>query len=204
MSPRTSEENERIKAQTRQRILEAGLKVFALRGYHAATIGEVAGEAGLSHGLVYHYFTSKEDILLELTAMAFEGSITANREAASVPGTAWEKLESIASMLHKNAIRGMSSYYFHLMLQAKLLALTLPKLGKLMKKRGHEYNDILVPLLKQGQREGSVVKGNPEQLANSFWALIQGLALAGLQAKGGGEITSPEIMLHILRKRSSP
>ncbi len=202
MSPRTIEEKERIRAQTREKILEAGLQVFARRGYHAATIGEVARAASLSHGLVYHYFKSKEEILLELTALAFAGSIDATRRAAATPGTAWEKITAIAVMLHKNAIGGVSSYYFYLMLQATLLASSLPGLAKLLSRHGPEYNDILIPLIKRGQKDGTVVKGDPVKLAGNFWALVQGLSLAGLQAKAGETFTSPEIMLNLLRRRS--
>jgi AcrR family transcriptional regulator len=202
MSPRTSRENERIRAQTREKILEAGLKMFALRGYQGAAIGDVAKAAGLSHGLVYHYFKSKEEILLELATLAFEGSVNAIRQAAATPGTAWEKISAIAVMLYENAIGGVSSYYFYLMLQAKILASSLPKLARLLGKRAHEYNDILVPLIRKGQQDGTVVKEDPVKLAESFWSLVQGLALTGLQAKGVLNFTSPDIMLNVLRKRS--
>ncbi len=203
MSPRSIEDNERVRARTREKILAAGLKVFAVSGYHAATVARVALEAGLSHGLVYHYFASKEDILLELTAQAYEGSIGAVRRAAAAPGSAWEKIERIAAMLYENAVSAVrSSYYFYLMLQASLIAATMPKLSRLMVRRAPEYNDILVPLIKRGQKDGTVVKGDPEKLARSFWALVQGLSLSGLQDKGGEGITDPAIMLNLLRKRS--
>jgi AcrR family transcriptional regulator len=203
MSPRSNEDNERVRARTREKILAAGLKVFAVSGYHAATIAQVAREAGLSHGLVYHYFESKEDILLELTARAYEGSIEAVRRAAAAPGGAWKKIERVTAMLYENAVSTVeSSYYFYLMLQASLIAATMPKLSRLMARRMPEYNNILVPLIKKGQKDGTVVKGDPEKLAMSFWSLVQGLSLSGLQYKGGEGITDPSIMLNLLRKRS--
>src|SRR5258708_9525672 len=48
------------------RILQAARKVFAQHGYHGATIGEIADEAGLSNGAVYYNFTNKEDLFLAL------------------------------------------------------------------------------------------------------------------------------------------
>jgi AcrR family transcriptional regulator len=54
------------RAANRARILQAARKVFGRRGYHAATIEEIADEAGLSNGAVYYNFESKEDLFLEL------------------------------------------------------------------------------------------------------------------------------------------
>lgn len=44
-------------------ILDAAVRVFARRGYHAARVGDIAEEAGIAHGLLYHYFGSKEEVL---------------------------------------------------------------------------------------------------------------------------------------------
>lgn len=53
-------------ARTRARLLRAARKVFGRRGYHAASLAEIAGEAGVSKGAVYHNFKSKEDLFLAL------------------------------------------------------------------------------------------------------------------------------------------
>jgi AcrR family transcriptional regulator len=53
-------------AQTREELLAAAARVFARRGYHGASIAEVADEAGYSHGAVYSNFEGKEDLFLAL------------------------------------------------------------------------------------------------------------------------------------------
>jgi AcrR family transcriptional regulator len=58
--------------QTRTRLLEAAETVFSRRGFHGASIDEVAAEAGYSKGAVYSNFASKEDLLLELIDRRFE------------------------------------------------------------------------------------------------------------------------------------
>jgi TetR/AcrR family transcriptional regulator, fatty acid metabolism regulator protein len=50
-------------ADRRRQILEAAVKVFARKGFHAARVGDIAEEAGIAYGLVYHYFKSKEELL---------------------------------------------------------------------------------------------------------------------------------------------
>jgi TetR/AcrR family transcriptional regulator, fatty acid metabolism regulator protein len=49
--------------EKRQRILGAAVRVFARRGYHTSRVGDIAEEAGVAHGLLYHYFGSKDEVL---------------------------------------------------------------------------------------------------------------------------------------------
>ncbi len=64
--PRTSEQLEKIKEQTRMKILESALELFALKGFHGSSMQEIAKKAGVSKGLAYNYFNSKEEILKEI------------------------------------------------------------------------------------------------------------------------------------------
>ena len=65
MAERRRTQQER-RAETRERLLEAGARVFARRGFHRASVDEVAEEAGYSAGALYAHFAGKEDLLLEL------------------------------------------------------------------------------------------------------------------------------------------
>ena len=61
--PRTAKQNERIRAETRSAILDSAMKLFAQKGYANTTTRDIATDAGLSVGLMYHYFNSKESLL---------------------------------------------------------------------------------------------------------------------------------------------
>ncbi|MDW7693790.1 TetR/AcrR family transcriptional regulator [Flammeovirgaceae bacterium SG7u.111] len=61
--PRTEEKNREIKEQTRAKIIEASLKTFSQKGYQAASISQIAAEAGMAKGALYHYFKNKEELL---------------------------------------------------------------------------------------------------------------------------------------------
>jgi AcrR family transcriptional regulator len=50
-------------AEKRRLILDAAVRVFARDGYHTSRVGDIAEEAGIAHGLLYHYFSSKEQVL---------------------------------------------------------------------------------------------------------------------------------------------
>jgi TetR/AcrR family transcriptional regulator, fatty acid metabolism regulator protein len=47
----------------RRQLLDAAVRVFARKGYHASRVGDIAEEAGVAHGLLYHYFESKDQVL---------------------------------------------------------------------------------------------------------------------------------------------
>jgi len=66
MCPRKKEDNDKIREQTSIRLLEGALKVFAKHGYHASSMSEIAKEACVSKGLAYHYFSSKEYLLVSI------------------------------------------------------------------------------------------------------------------------------------------
>ncbi len=63
MSPRTKQQFEAIRASSTTRILEAALELFGTVGYQTTTIAQIAGKAGVSKGLIYNYFDSKEALL---------------------------------------------------------------------------------------------------------------------------------------------
>ena len=63
MSPRTPEQFEEMRESRRQQIMEAALEVFASEGYGHCSISQLANHAGISKGLMYNYFDSKEDLL---------------------------------------------------------------------------------------------------------------------------------------------
>ena len=50
-------------ADRRQELLDAAVRVFARKGFHASRVGDIAEEAGVAHGLLYHYFRSKDEVL---------------------------------------------------------------------------------------------------------------------------------------------
>src|SRR5437588_662771 len=49
--------------EKRRLILEAAARVFARKGFHTSRVGDIAEEAGVAHGLLYHYFQSKDEVL---------------------------------------------------------------------------------------------------------------------------------------------
>jgi AcrR family transcriptional regulator len=64
--PRTAEQFKNIRKKRQQLIMDAALKVISERGYHGTSIAAIAKESGVSKGLMYNYFSSKEELLVEI------------------------------------------------------------------------------------------------------------------------------------------
>jgi TetR/AcrR family fatty acid metabolism transcriptional regulator len=83
----------------RRLILDAGVRVFAKRGFHHCRVSDVADEAGVAYGLVYHYFRSKEEILNTLFLERWQIMLDAIAEIDSRELPAREKLHAVASFI---------------------------------------------------------------------------------------------------------
>lgn len=66
MSPRSQIQNEKIRTESISKILDAAFKLMSAKGYDSTSISQIANEAGVSKGLMYNYFHSKEDLLKAL------------------------------------------------------------------------------------------------------------------------------------------
>ena len=80
-------------------ILDAAVRVFARRGYHGSRVGDIAEEAGVAHGLLYHYFSSKEQVLQTIFRENWGELLERFRSVESADESAGEKLEGIAKIL---------------------------------------------------------------------------------------------------------
>ena len=83
----------------RKLILDAAIRVFAEHGYHGARVGDIAEDAGVAHGLLYHYFASKDDVLRTIFLENWGALIARFRAVEASAEPAPEKLEGIAKIL---------------------------------------------------------------------------------------------------------
>ncbi len=86
-------------ADKRRLILDAAVRVFARQGFHTCRVSDIADEAGVAYGLVYHYFPSKEAILDTLFLERWEVMLAAIDEAAASDLAPREQLRAIASFI---------------------------------------------------------------------------------------------------------
>jgi TetR/AcrR family fatty acid metabolism transcriptional regulator len=83
----------------RRQILDAAIRVFARQGFHACRVSDIAREAGVAYGLVYHYFDSKEHVLNELFVERWSLLLAAIEEIDSRAIPPREKLDAVAGFI---------------------------------------------------------------------------------------------------------
>jgi len=83
----------------RRQILDAGVRVFARQGYHSCRVSDIADEAGVAYGLVYHYFKSKDQVLNELFTERWSLLLAAIAEVDGKPVSGREKLDEVARFI---------------------------------------------------------------------------------------------------------
>jgi TetR/AcrR family transcriptional regulator, fatty acid metabolism regulator protein len=86
-------------ADKRRLILDAAVRVFARQGFHACRVSDIADEAGVAYGLVYHYFASKDEVLDTLFLERWEVMLELIRSVDAEPIQVREKLRAIASFI---------------------------------------------------------------------------------------------------------
>jgi TetR/AcrR family transcriptional regulator, fatty acid metabolism regulator protein len=83
----------------RRLILEAAVRVFARKGYHTCRVGDIAEEAGVAYGLLYHYFSSKEELLETVFRETWTELLGAIRDVEDSGQPAREQLRQVVAIL---------------------------------------------------------------------------------------------------------
>jgi AcrR family transcriptional regulator len=83
----------------RRLILDAAVRVFARQGFHTCRVSDIADEAGVAYGLVYHYFQTMDEVLDTLFLERWDLMLAAIREVDANGNSARDKLREIASFI---------------------------------------------------------------------------------------------------------
>ena len=168
MSPRTPEQLQVLRTQRQASIMDAALHVFAEEHYHNASIGQIAKRAGISKGLIYNYFESKEALLVALMLNMFdelstEFGIHENSEVSR---------ELVLHWLNKSfevVLRDKQHWklYFSLIMQQEVQELVMDK----MMERAGPYVRLL--------HDWFVMSGHPNPVARMryFTAVVDGIQM---------------------------
>src|ERR1700759_213097 len=86
----------------RRQIVAAAVPVFPRQGFHATRVSDIADEAGVAYGLVYHYFNSKDQVLNELFLERWSLLLAAIEEAERTEAAPPEKLAAVAGFIFES------------------------------------------------------------------------------------------------------
>lgn len=167
--PRTKLQYEVIRKESRQRILDAALEVFAKQGYHSSTVDAIAKTAGISKGLLYNYFKSKDDVLHELMIGMMESLMCEFMPLK--PGEKFTRDDIINFINVGIDLVVQKPYYwklyFSVFVQPDVMAIVLEK----MMEMGQPYMISMIEYFKENGIK------NPEVMMRYFSAVMDGIQL---------------------------
>ena len=141
-----------VRLDKRNLILDAAIQVFARTGYHTARVSDIAHEAGIAYGLVYHYFTNKDEILKSIFEERWSGFMEAVEQIADADTSSRTKLVSVAALV-LNAYRLRREW-------VKVLVLEIQRSSRIaepdqMRAVGRFFQ-IVARMLREGQARGEL------------------------------------------------
>lgn len=143
---------DQTKAQEDKRrlLLDAAVRVFARKGYHAARVGDIAEEAGVAYGLLYHYFSSKEEVLRSVFRETWRALIVTIESVERGEDTPREQLRKVAEILIRSWKRDPDLVRV-LVLEVTRSQLLAGEMDEIV-----ESFSVIQAIVERGQADGSV------------------------------------------------
>lgn len=171
MSPRTREQNEEIRKQRKQEIMQAAISVYVDRGYAASEMGEIATRAGLAHGLVYYYFKSKKALFRELYEYMMEESKRFTKAYFEQTAAPVELFRGYARILGERVLDNPAIPRFY-----ARIGLDLPHLYAPDEVSPFEWvSQFMQPMteaIERGMSQGLIPPGDARLMAMQFWGAV--------------------------------
>jgi AcrR family transcriptional regulator len=170
--PRDEEANKKIRQEQRATILKAARNVFARKG-KTATIADIASEAGISQGLAYRYFASKEELFATLVKQATESGGGPAERIQQIQGTPGMRLELLVSYIleDRRSNPGVSQLLYQILTDDS----APNELKQVVMGNGKVIQDIMRQLIIEGQATGEILRDDPDQLMVALLACFDGL-----------------------------
>lgn len=188
---RNKELNQKMKDERREQILSNALMLFAKKGLAATKITDIASAAGMSQGLIYHYYRSKEEIFVELIQTALDRMNEACRWLESQSMPPGEKIKFAITELLKLLEQNENAARYHFLIAQATASEAIPEAAKeIIKKENKFPYESIARIIIAGQKDGSIKKHDPKELALVFWTSINGLAF--FKAVHGKKFKAPD------------
>ncbi|MDZ7726868.1 MAG: TetR/AcrR family transcriptional regulator [Dehalococcoidia bacterium] len=152
------------RAARHREILDAAARVFGARGYYGATMDDVAAEMGLTKGVVYYYFRSKDEILFEIVASAVTHACERLLAVLKTPAPPAEQLHrALLNLLTFNLDESDEAYYA--MLVIPYVRALPPEKRAEIRRLQRQFQDPVVQLIRDGIEDGSFIEQDPAAAA---------------------------------------
>ncbi|GAB2597599.1 TetR/AcrR family transcriptional regulator [Pseudactinotalea suaedae] len=194
--PRSAEQYEQLRDATRENVQTAAIGLFARHGFAATTMRQIAAAAGISAGLIYRHYASKDVLFEELLAQAVHGldrMAEALREAADPAQTLRATTEAILG-----GLRSDPAAEFFMVMNQGFTTDDPPGTAARLTREHTALWEATTELIRRGQREAGFPPGDPAELTTCYFATLSGLVTLRAALGPGLPVPSVEVLLRPL------
>jgi AcrR family transcriptional regulator len=175
MSPRTKDQFEEIRQKSRENIEKIALELFAIKGYHATSISQIAEKAQISKGLLYNYYKSKEHLLDSVIMKVFDEIMRIVQLSENLPAEKQIEQMIIQTINHLKENITFWRLYLFLVHQSDVQL----KLAGIWEKMRDDYMKYFASLFKK------IGSKNPEMEAMMLGTMFDGIGINYVTAPDG-------------------
>ncbi|MGG3574553.1 TetR/AcrR family transcriptional regulator [Bacillus gobiensis] len=195
MAPLNEEQLQQIRGERKEQIMEAALKVFARRGIIGTKMSLIATEAGISPGLLYRYFKSKDELFNTLVQNAMKEAVSEIGNIYHLPGSPMDKIR----ILTGHILDESGQLYFLLIHQARTSEEVPEETKQLIEQHSLDtFVDLLEPLFIEGQKNGEITAGDPRKLIASYYTVLSGLMTLNIHGEDNYHMPEVDRLLRII------
>ena len=190
--PKSQERCQEIREETRNLIIKKSVLFFARNGFAGTKISELSKHIGIAQGTIYLYFESKEDLYSAIFSIA-------DKVAGSEKLISFSKLPITAEM----KIKLLSDYVIKSLKNDEMFAagIALYTQRLLEGDADQGFYKITEKIIREGQKEGSVVSGSVRKLSEYYWGVVYLYAVKSLYTSDCVMISSEDLSRLLLRDR---
>lgn len=170
--PKTPKRCEEIRTEMRNKIIHESILYFAKNGFSGTKISDLAKHMGIGQGTIYIYFESKEQLFQEIhKRIEREKEINELKILLHLPISTKEKIHRLTKKV-LSELEHDESFAAGVALNTQAILEqdeAHSSGGTMYQTKQYEY---MAQLIEQGQKEGSVVEGNPLKLADYYWGVV--------------------------------
>jgi AcrR family transcriptional regulator len=200
--PRTKAQFASIKHESKAKIKAAGLKLFVERGLLATSVSDIAATAGISKGLLYHYYPAKEDLYYALVEHAIHSACDHMQEISTLELSPAEKIALIAETMIGSIARNDETAQYFVFMNRFLIAENRATEAQKLVEAAYVPIALTQQIIADGQGQGQFRKADSEALSLLFWSTINGLCVHKLILRDKFVAPPPQILVQMLQPRA--
>ncbi len=180
----------------REEILRAAASVVARKGFARTRVADVAAELGISAGLVFYHFDSKERLLSEAFVLASDRDLDAMDAAIAGPGSHTERLRDVIRLYQQISSDPADIEAWSRNIDAWAEGRYTDEIREVVRRNDARWRHGLTKLVTQGVAAGEVVCADPQEAALRIFVMLDGLAVAtqvrGTLSRGRARVWADE------------